>query len=83
MERSNLLAVQRLQVFNDLTVACIVNVHIRYEDHTWKLILLTQIPRPLRTGLNAGFTGYNNDCRIRCGYSLLHFSHEIKISRCI
>ena len=44
---------------------------------------LTQIPRPLRTGLDAGFTGYNNDCRIRCGYSLLHFSHEIKISRCI
>ena len=80
MERSHLLTVLIGHVWHDLSERSIIDIHIRHKYKSGQLILIAQLPCFLCAHLQTGLTGYNNNRRIRCGYSLLNLSYEIKES---
>ena len=83
MKWCNLLSIQFLQIFDYLTIAGIINIHIRNKDHTRKFVFLTHFPRTLCSGLNARLSGNHNNRSVCYRYCLFYFSHKVKISRCI
>ena len=83
MNRRNFFAIKFCKLFYNFTVTYVIHVHVCYENHTRQFIFFTEIPCLLCSNLNAGFTGYYDDCCVCCAYSFLYFSHKIKVSRCI
>ncbi len=79
-ERRDLLAEALLQSLHDLVIVDIVHIHIGDIDHTGKRELLAQIPGALRTGLDAGLAGHNDDGRVGNIDSLFHFTDKIKVA---
>ena len=83
MQWSNLLSIHLLQIYNDLTEACIVIIHIGNPDHSRKIITFTDLPCFLCANFYTGFTVYNDDrCICGCG-CFFHFAHKIEKSRCV
>ena len=83
MERCHLLAIQVSHIFHYLTEGSVIHVHVRDIDETGQLIFLAKFPCLLGADFNAGLAvNYDDSCS--CGADcLFHFSHEIKITRCI
>ena len=71
------------QIFNNLTEAGIIHIHLSNIDHTRKIILITELPCFLGSYLHTGFSGNNDNSCIGCADCFFHFSDKIKISRCI
>ena len=61
VEWRDLLSVKIAKIFNDLSVGCIIYIHIRNEEHTGHIIFFTKLPCPLRTGFNAILSGDHYD----------------------
>ena len=74
-----LSAVKR--IFNNLTEAGIIHIHLSNIDHTRKIILITEFPCFLGSYLHTGFSGNNDNSCIGCADCFFHFSDKIKISR--
>ena len=78
VQRGNSLAVHFLQLLHDLTVADIINVHVRYKKDTRETVALAEIPCLLRSYLHACLAGNHNNrsiCRRGC---FLCLSDKIK-----
>ena len=78
MERRNLFAVFLCHILHNLSKGCVVDIHIRHEHKTGKLIFLADLPCLLRAHFHTGLTGYHDDGRIRCAHRFFHFSYKIK-----
>ena len=83
MKRCDSFSVQFGELLNDFSVADIVLIHFRYEDHTRKIVFLAEFPCFLGSDLHAGLSGYHDYSGICCGSGFLCFSYEIKHSRSI
>ena len=81
MQRSDPLSIQFRQLFHDLAVADIVDIHIRNKDHTGQVIFFAQIPCLLGSNLHARFSGNDDHRRVRCAGSLLSLADKIKEAR--
>ena len=83
MKRCHLLAVQVGHIFHYLTKRSVIHVHVGNIDETGQLVFFAKLPCLLRADFNARLAvNYYDGCS--CGTDcLFHFSHEIKITRCI
>src|SRR5699024_5811204 len=75
---SDPLSVEFCQILHHLTVADIVDIHLRNENHTAKADFFTEFPGLLGTDLHIGFSRYHDHCRVSCRGGLLSLTHEIK-----
>ena len=53
MERRNPLPVEAFEVFDDLAVGSVIDVHVCNEEHAGQVILLAEIPGPTSSGFDA------------------------------
>ena len=83
LERRNLTAKLSLQLYNQLTVAGVVVVHIGNKNQTGQTVLLAHLPGLLCAGLDSRLAVYYNNRCVRNADSLLYFSYEVEISRSI
>ena len=81
MERRDLFAVQLLQILDDLTEGCVIDIHLGHEDHARQMVLLTDLPRAARTALHSVLAGNDDDRSIRGGSRFLYLAQEIQRSR--
>ena len=83
MQRSDLLAVELLKLFNDLTIADIVIVHAGHEEHAREISLFAEFPCLFCTNLYAALAGNHDNSSIRNADSFFHFTDEVKETRCV
>ena len=83
MKWCNALSIHLLKVFHNLSVTCLVNIHIRYKNHARKFVFFTHLPGFLRSNFNSCFAGHYNDRCICHAHCLFRFPYKIKITRCI
>ena len=64
MERRDPLAVESLQILDDLTIAGIIIIHVGNKDHPGKIVFFAVFPCLLGSNLHTGLSIYYDDRRI-------------------
>ena len=80
IEGSNLLAIQSRQILNHLAIGNLIDVHIRYKEHSRKMILLADLPRLFGSCLDSGLCADHDDGTVGHRNRFFYFSDKIKVS---
>ena len=80
MEGCNTFSVKLLELLHYLSVTGLINIHVCHKHHTGQFMFFANLPGLLCTCLDSRFAAHNNNRRVRCGDSLLHFADKIEIA---
>ena len=80
IERSDLLAIQSRQILNHLAIGNLIDIHIRYKEHSRKMILLADLPCLFGSCLDSGLRADHDDGTVGHRNRFFYFSDKIKVS---
>ena len=83
LEGGDLTAKSRLQLYNQLSVASVIIVHVGNENQFRETVLFAKLPGLLCPRFYARFAVYNNNSGVSYADCLLHLSYKIEESRSI